>query len=417
MILATKSGDRRVAQLDGIAALEREAGGGRLTGGSVSSAQALAGLPAANACIRIAATAVGKRPMRVWRGEGIEKTPVRSTWQARLFAGTPDERGTSWLEVFEGTEASLTARNNAYWVKIKDAGGRVVMVELKHPDDVEGRWNRDERRAEYRFRSDDGSLWTDWVDSSVILHFRVGYVQPGCVVAPSPLKLFKDSLEAAVSKRRYERGLYDDGILQSVAVMFPKEVKADQARRFRELLKEEHGGVSNAPKVRVFGGGATVSTIGLSLQDAQFVEGMQFSARELAQILGVPASLIDANDKETRPLTPEHEEDRWNRHWLEARLARIEETLRADRDLFGANARDYPAFTVAPVRGDLAAETARLHQYVQDGILTPDEARAELGYAPHPDGQGAIPQITPVGGAPNPAGTQPAPADPYQEGN
>ena len=38
---------------------------------------------------------------------------------------------------------------------------------------------------------------------------------------------------------------------------------------------------------------------------------------------------------------------------------------------------------------------------MQSGVLLPDEARHELGYEPYPDGIGQIPQITPVGGAPN----------------
>jgi HK97 family phage portal protein len=403
MILRTISGDKRVASLDGVAAMEREAGGGRLSGGATVSANALAGMPAANACIRIASWAVMKRPMRVWRGEGIDRRQVATTWQARFFAGTPND-WESWSDVFEQTEASMTSRNNAFWLKLKDAmTGRVAQVEVKHPDLVQARWNTELARAEYRVRRDElTNSWTDWLTSEYVLHFRAGYIHPGAVMAPSPVQLFKDAISAAVSKRRYETNFYNDGLLQGVAVTFPKEVEPEQARRYRDLLREEHGGVSNSSTVRVFGGGAKVDTIGLSLADAQFVEGMQFSAREMAQIFGVPASLIDANDKDTRPLSPEHEEDRWHRHLLEPRLMRIQERLRSDADFFGANARDYPAFAYSTVKGDVTAESARLVAEVQAGILLPDEARAEKGLVPLPDGVGQIAQITPVGGAPNP---------------
>jgi HK97 family phage portal protein len=401
MILSTRTGDRRIANLDGVVAMEREAGGGRLTDGGVVNPSTLVGLPAANGCIRVASWAVMKRPLRVWVGEGVDRREVTTTWQARLLRGIPNDHE-SWADVLEQTEASLTARNNAYWLKIKDSAGRVVAIEVKHPDLVRGRWNHDLGRPEYKLRRDhESNAWTDWLDAGYVLHFRVGYVDPSCVIAPSPLQLFKDALASAVAKRKYENGLYGEGILQSIAVTFPKEVQADQARRYRDLFREEHGGVANAPKIRVVGGGAEIHTIGLSLADAQFVEGMQFSAREMAQILGVPASLVDANDFNTRPLSPEHEEDRWHRHWLEPRLTRIQERLRVDPDFFGANARAYPAFATALIKGDVATESTRIKELVQAGVLVPDEGRAELGYPPLPDGVGQIAQITPVGGAPN----------------
>jgi hypothetical protein len=60
-----------------------------------------------------------------------------------------------------------------------------------------------------------------------------------------------------------------------------------------------------------------------------------------------------------------------------------------------------------------------LQQRVQSGILLIDEARHILGYDPLPGGVGQIPQITPVGGAPNPSlngKSGQAPPEPALEG-
>jgi hypothetical protein len=42
------------------------------------------------------------------------------------------------------------------------------------------------------------------------------------------------------------------------------------------------------------------------------------------------------------------------------------------------------------------------HFRIQNGSELVDEARADNGRPPLPNGAGQIPQITPVGGAPNP---------------
>jgi HK97 family phage portal protein len=325
LILATRSGDLRVANLDALVAMELQAGGGRTTlaagmAGPVTG-RSVAGLPAANMAIRIAAGAVAKRQLAVWRGTGTDQVLASSSWQARLFAGQPNGRE-SWFDVLEQLEASLTARNNGYWLKSFDSG-RVAEVRTIHPDTVQARWNGDRGEPEYRIHRPSGQ-WTEWIGPESLLHFRVGYPEPGCIVAPSPLELSRMTWEAAIAKTRHEAIFYRKGLTKGVAVTFPKEMKPEQARNYRDALAQESGGVENGGDVRVFGGGATVQTIGLTLADAEFVASKMLSAGRSAQLLGVPATLLDIGDAAQKPLSPEHEEDRWNRHLLEPRLARIE---------------------------------------------------------------------------------------------
>jgi hypothetical protein len=125
------------------------------------------------------------------------------------------------------------------------------------------------------------------------------------------------------------------------------------------VFEAEHGGLENQAKVRVIGGGSKVETIGLSLQDAQYVESMQLSIDALANIYGVPASLLGGGNKQTgaTPITPEHEQMRWFEYGLEPRLARIVATVNSDPDFFGPGARDYVTFTGVTVRADTAAES------------------------------------------------------------
>jgi HK97 family phage portal protein len=409
VILATRTGDRAVRGLTGLNDLLSSRGLATRDGVAVT-AGAVAGLPAASRAISVAAEAVGKLELGIWRGKGVDRRRVATTWQARFFSGQPNERDT-WQLVWEQTEASLTARNSAYWLKIpNETTGQVEAVYVKHPSHVDLRWNTKTRRIEYRVRVDFNSPWSGWITSADILHFRVGFADPGCLVPPTPIELHRDSLGAALARVRYEGGFYERGHA-GVAAVFPGEVSPEQAKKW-EAVYRSAGGVDNAHGIRVFGGGATLERIGLTLDDAQFVESQSLSIDDCARIFRVQSSLLGGGQKTDRPITPEHEEDRWLRYGLGPRLTRIEAFIAADPSFFGPGARDYPLFdTEGVLRGDLATEAEISLKKVQSGQWLVDEARARDGLAPLPNGAGQIPQVVPVGGQQNPVPTPPADPD------
>jgi hypothetical protein len=119
----------------------------------------------------------------------------------------------------------------------------------------------------------------------------------------------------------------------------------------------------------------------------------------------VPASLIGGGKgigQGGGPISPEHEARRWVEYGLVPRLERLEASFRRDPAMFGPGASVYPMFdNPDPVRGDRITEDTIRHQKVQRGTLLIDEDRALDGLPPLPGGIGQIPQITPVGGAPN----------------
>jgi HK97 family phage portal protein len=404
VILATKGGDAvlRDASVGAVLAAEGLARGGQ-TGGTAVTGRNVNGLPAYNRAIAIASQAVAKRrQIRVFRGEDSDRRRVTTTWQARFFAGQPNERD-SWFSIFEQTEASLTARNNAIWLKLADALGRVISAYVIHPDNVQPRWNKLAGRIEYRIRLDASADWSDWLTSSEILHFKVGYLEPGAIWAPSPIQIFRDTLGAALAKVRFEKNLYDKGVMQQIAAVFPAGITKEQAEKFKDVFQGAAGGVDNSSGVRVFGGGVDIHTIGLSMVDAQFVEAMNLDVEQVARITGVTASLLGGATGagvRTAP-TPEQEEDRWHRYGLETRLGRIEETIKADPSFFGVGARDYPEFAPAPIRADAKTESDILVHEVQGGVITQNEARAAKGMPPSSDPRADELQFTPVGGAVN----------------
>ena len=404
MILATRHGD--VELRDASLGATMRAVGMDMRGGTAVSVneRTVGGISAATRAIRGASEAVAKLGLCVFRGKGIDRREVSSTWQARFFAGVPGPGGRTWFQVWEQTETLLSASGNAYWLKARDPGsGRVQAVVVVPRGLLKPRWNRERGEVEY-------VLGGEVLAASEVVHFR-GWGDPGELEAPSPIDRHRDILAAAIARQRHEREFWHSGTGRSLAGVFPREVTPQQASEFQDLYLSKFGDPENAKKLRVLGGGMTLTTVGLTMEEAQFIQAAELTVEECARVFAWPSSLVGGakGGKSDQPISPEHESQRALEHYLVPRLVRIEQTILADPDWFGVGARDYPLFqTEGFVRGDVKTESEMLVREVQSGIRLVDEARAERGLPPLPGGVGKIPQIVPVGGTPNPVPTPPA---------
>lgn len=408
MIIRTRSGDveyrTSLAELGLVRSGYGPSAGMNVTPGTVS------GIPAVHAAVTFAAEAVACLPMRTWKGDGPLRQRVTTTWQARLFMSPAPNPTQTWFQFWEVVEASLDYRGNAFIWKSKDANGKVIALWALHPDQVYLRRENVSKKIIYRVATNAaytvpfeiGIYANVAVDESVVLHIR-GRGGMGEVVSPSPIQMFITSLGVALAKQQHEANVYKNGASGGLVVSFPAGITKPQADVWRDSFDADQAGVPNAGKTKVVGGGATVTQIGLTMADVQFVEGMQLTILDVANIFRVPGWFLGISIKNDKPVTPEHEQQRWVNHGLNPRLTRIEAAINADPDLFGAGANIWASFDTANlIRGDLTTQDAIAHQQIQDGRLLVDEWRIENGRPPLPDGLGMIPQIVPVGGAPNP---------------
>lgn len=363
----------------------------------------VAGVPAASLAVRIASEQVASMCPGVFRGEGLDRVEVNRSWQAMFFNGQPNNTD-PWDSVWQQTEASLSAENNAYWWLTMDAG-RVSEVRVVDPSLVTPKWDGTSKVFDVAQKGGRIQVGTDR-----ILHFR-GPGAPGEPAAPNPIDVFVDSFDAAVNRAGYEAEFYERGMGQAIAVTFPTGVQSKDARAFQDQLLASHGGKGNQHKPRVFGNGAQIQTIGISPRDAQFIEAMQFSVEEIARIYNVTVTILGGtpNRGSGMPLSPEHEMTRWLRFGLAPRLRRIAAAINHHPAFFGAGSRDsFDWETDDAVKGDIATEDAIAQARVQSGRLTVNEWRATKGLPPVPWGDEA--QATPVGGAPNPSMQSPNPS-------
>ena len=377
------------------------------------------GIPAIARAARMRSEAVAGLQLGAWRGENIDRQRATAAWQDRLFRGEPNPIQTRF-GFWEAVEEALSYRGNGFIWK-NTSGGKVVEWWALHPDQVDAK--------------DDGSYTVlvapGFVDPvgkgpgkypglgpDTILHVR-GHGSGGQILAPSPVQQFREAMAGPIGRQQHEGRMWRRGIAGQLAVEFPAGISKDQADQWREAYRANYEGTSGETTI-VVGGGAQLKPIGLTPADAQFVEMAQLTVMDASRIMGVPANLLGVSVQQRGTPNLEQDLQSWLRFGLGTELGRIESALKHDPDLFGIPARLsaetkgsmglYPLFnTDGFVRGDNLTEAQILQTDVQAGILLPDEARQYKGLPPLPNGLGRIPQITPVGGAPNAVPANPNP--------
>jgi HK97 family phage portal protein len=418
MILKTPQGDRDFFSFALTDMVRWGYNGLRSTQSTSVGERDMRGIPAIARAARMRAEAVASLRLYVWRGEGPSTQRVDTAWQAKLFRSPQPNPQQTRFEFWEAVEEWQAYRNASYIWKNVD-GGQVVEWYALHPDQVDPKIDGTyEVKVAPGFVDPTGQGPATYkVDCSTILHVR-GHGLGGQLIAPTPISQFRDAMAGPVGRQLHEGRMWRRGVAGQVAIVFPAGIGKEQADQWRETYRANYEGPTGETTL-VLGGGAEIKPMGLTPADAQFVQMAQLTVMDAARIMGIPANLLGVPVQEKG--TPDLEQDllTWLRFGIGPSLERIEAALLADESLFGQRARlgaavsgslgIYPKFfTDGFVRGDNATEASILQTDVQSGILLPDEARAMKGLGPlpgAPDEQGRtpgqIPQITPVGGAPN----------------
>lgn len=358
------------------------------------------GLPAVAAAIRLVSETIASLPLMVYEGFDAEKRVASSSWQYGLLHDLPRTDSTPF-DLLSDISACLESDGNAYIQKVI-ADGEVIALIVIDPYRVEVRRERGEK---IYYINREGGGRPEPRTASEIIHIR-GFTMQGSDEGLSPIGVHRAALGAMDARQQYTGRFYGQGMGKKTAIVTPATPAKEDAERVMETIRANHTGIQNAWIPLMLMNGADIKDIGMSLEDAQFVEAGKLDLVQVANIFRIPPSLLGA---EPASGNPEHDSIRFLTFGLMPRLRRIELALQSDPDLF-PDTNLYPQFdTKALLRPDALTRAQVLHYEIQDGRTLVDEARAEDGKAPLPpipedytQEPGKVPQITPVGGAPNP---------------
>lgn len=327
-------------------------------------------------CVSILAQTYASLPLGVYRElDNGGKEADRAHPLYEVLHDQPNK----WQTSFEWREmmAAHFALRGACYSEIVSTGGRAVdsLVPL-HPDHVKPFRTPDGRMA-FEYRQQSGA-------SRIILQSEMHWMHllplGGDPTKPySPIALAREAVGLSMATEEHASRLFSNGARPGGVLKMAGRLKDDEARkRLRTSWQEVHGGLRNSNKVAVLEDGMEWQALGMTSEDAQFIETRGLQLAEIGRIFGVPAHKFGDLARSTNN-NIEHQGIEFVTDTIRPGAVRWEQAMR--RDLFYGKRTHCAEFDLdGLMRGDSAARAAYNASALQNGYKTRNEVRSDEGY-------------------------------------
>ena len=362
---------------------------GRTTSGKPVNERTAMQTTAVYACVRILAEAVASLPLHVYeyQDDGGKKL-VHDHPLYYLLHDEPNPEMTSF--VFRETLMShLLIWGNAYAQIIRDGAGRVLGLYPLLPDKMDVQ--RDDKGNIYYVysrNSDENPMFKEYgnirLKAEDVLHI------PGLgfdgLIGYSPIAMAKNAVGMTLACEEYGASFFANGANPGGVLEHPGTIKDPQ--RVRESWQSTFGGSGNANKIAVLEEGMKYTPIGISPEQAQFLETRKFQINEIARIFRVPPHMVGDLDKSSFS-NIEQQSLEFVKYTLDPWVIRWEQSLQRSLLLPGEKGKYFIKLNVdGLLRGDYQS---RMNGYAvgrQNGWFSANDIREMENMNPIPDEEG-----------------------------
>ncbi|WP_269212595.1 phage portal protein [Pseudooceanicola algae] len=356
------------------------------------------------ACVSLIAETLAALPLHVYRKEidanGREKR-VRLTDHPlyRIVHEMPVAGMTS----FEWREMSLShtaLRGDSYARIVTGPDGRISELPPILPDHIEPFRDRG-GRIRYRWWPDGLGPVRVLFDDEVL---RIPHKMLDGVRSLSPIGTHRMTIGNSLAASQFLRSFYVNSAQPKGALMSPELLSDDAALALRKSWEDRHQGPQNAGRIAIFDGGLKWEQIGMTMDDAQYLELQKFNVADIARIYLVPPHKIGEMGAVTYS-NIEHQAIEFVVDTLLRWVTRCE--MRYNAYLLSAADRARGVYVAYDMKGLLRGDaTARANFYrslFYIGAMTPNEIRRAEDMNPYDGGdsyyvQGATTPIASLDG-------------------
>ena len=270
--------------------------GGTTSGKTVTERSAMQ-MTAVYSCVRILSEAVAGLPLHLYKyTKSGGKVMALDHPLYRLLHDEPNPEMSSF--VFRETLMThLLLWGNAYAQIIRNGKNEIVALYPLMPNKMSV--DRDEGGQLYYtyYRGSDEAIknkeFAVTLQPSDVLHI------PGLgfdgLVGYSPIAMAKNAIGMAIACEEYGAKFFANGAAPGGVLEHPGTIKDPQ--RVRESWQSTFGGSGNANKIAVLEEGMKYTPIGISPEQAQFLETRKFQINEIARIFRVPPHMVGDLEK------------------------------------------------------------------------------------------------------------------------
>lgn len=193
---------------------------------------------------------------------------------------------------------------------------------------------------------------------------------------------------------------YENGINSNVYINTPDNVWLEdkQFEALKAQIDKEYTGTANTGKPILLEGGMKMTPLGMSNRDAQFLELYQFTQEQICKMFRVPPHMIGDLRRATFS-NIEHQSLEFLNYTLTPYLTAFEQAVWSDLLNEDEQRSMYADFDTTEFdRGDRASRYSAYSTGIQNGILSPNECRANEDLPPR---EGGDVYLTPLNMQPN----------------
>lgn len=350
--------------------------GGTSSGKNVNERTAMR-VTAVYSCVRILSEAIAGLPLHLYKQidkGGKEKAIEHPLY--KLLHDEPNPEMTSF--VFRETLMShLLLWGNAYAQIIRNGKGQVVALYPLMPNRMTV--DRDPNgRIYYTYSVNESDnpklrkLGQIRMTKDEIFHIpALGF---DGLVGYSPIAMAKNAIGMAMACEEYGAKFFANGASPSGVLEHPGNIKDPD--KLRESWNTLFQGSGNSHKIAVLEEGLKYQPIGISPNEAQFLETRKFQIDEIARIFRVPPHMVGDLDKSSFS-NIEQQSLEFVKYTLDPWVTRWEQAIHRSLLLESEKTDYFAKFNVdGLLRGDYQSRMSGYATGIQNGFLSPNDIRS-----------------------------------------
>ncbi len=353
------------------------------------------------ACTSLISETLAALPLHVYRKQKDKVTGRETREKATdhpLYSLLHD-MPVAGMTSFEWREVGIThtaLRGDSFARVITNRSGAITEMPPILPDHIQPFRDRGGRMM-YRWWEDGRGPTRILFDDEVL---RIPHKMLDGVNSLSPIATHRQTIGNSLAAGQFLRSFYANSAQPKGALMTAETLTDEAAKALRKSWEDRHQGPQNAGRVAIFDGGLKWESIGMSMDDAQYLELQKFSVSDIARIYLVPPHKIGEMGGATFS-NIEHQAIEFVVDTILRWVRRIE--MRYNAYLLSASDRAAGYFTAFDMkgllRGDAAARANFYRALFYIGAINPNEIRKSEDMNPYEGGdnyyvQGATTPIT-----------------------
>ena len=287
------------------------------------------------------------------------------------------------FESFELSQIYMDLIGDAYWYIVRDSMGTpqsIWVLQSQHVKIVPGKGKSFIKG--YLLGGNNINESVKFSESEII-HFKTPnpnnmYYGMGCGQAIMATVIRMNAMDKSEQARLDNMGRPDFVVGYKNGKLDSSEIK-----RIEHMWNRSYGGPNKDGKIKVMDEDFELKTLGFKPRDMEYLSGRTWGLTEIAAAFGVPKSILDSSD--AKKATSEIADINYARQTLTPRLTRIQEKLNEKLvPMYDPSGRMFLMYdSVIPV--DRLAKIKENCDYVESGVKSINEVRAEMGLKPFDD--------------------------------